>query len=609
MKYGFAVFLAALLIAAAAPLSGRPVNDADAYTRFSMGVYYLYEGQLATAREQFLLTLRTTTDPPALLYTILSEISDMMGEQKVAREYAFKALEVDPDNEIALSMAALFLISEREFAKASEYLETLNRKKPEDLQTLYYLAEAYSGLGNENKLLDLYPQILRLKPELFEVRLNLAYLYTKKGDFYRAKIEYRKVLEREPENEKAIFYLTYIYLSEGNADEASALFKRLDEKNLLNDEMLEDYVQSVFAEGQDPRPIVDRIRDKDSLKGVTKGILSFLEGNYDEAKSLFEKELEIDAGSLPALTGLVRIAEKKGNRDMEAKWRTVLAGSYYDVRNLDEALDQALKARDLDPQNLENQYLLGEIYQSMGKKNEALAEYEHFRDRAEEKGDIYLKLAFLYDEMKNHGEAANNFLRALELQPDNAELLYYLGIEYRILGDHEKAAKAFTKAVELDGQNALYHFYLGASLERLGQIDEAIRSLERSVQLNEKNPAALNYLGYLLADRGVRLADAKTFITMALSIDPENGAYLDSMGWVYYKQLDFQKAREYLESAVRFMDESEAENYLIYDHLGDAYRGIGMLDEALDAWGKALKLKDVEDIRNKIKELEREINK
>jgi hypothetical protein len=60
---------------------------------------------------------------------------------------------------------------------------------------------------------------------------------------------------------------------------------------------------------------------------------------------------------------------------------------------------------------------------------------------------------------------------------------------------------------------------------------------------------------------------------------------------------------------VRFMDESEAENYLIYDHLGDAYRGIGMPDKALDAWGKALKLKDVEDIRNKIKELERKINK
>jgi len=609
MKYGFVVFLAALLITAAVPLSGRPVNDVDAYTRFAMGVYYLYEGQLATAREQFLLTLRTTTDPPALLYTILSEISDMMGEQKKAREYAFKALEVDPENEMALSMAALFLISEREYAKASEYLETLNRKKPEDLQTLYYLAEAFSGLGNEDKLLDLYPQILRLKPELVEVRLNLAYLYTKKGDFFRAKVEYRKALEQEPENEKAIFYLTYIYLSEGNADEASALFKRLDEKNLLNDEMLEDYVQSVFAEGQDPRPIVDRIRGKDSLKGVTKGILSFLEGDYDEAKSLFEKELESDAGSIPALTGLVRIAEKKGNRDMEAKWRTVLAGSFYDMRNLDEALDQALKVRDFDPQNLENRYLLGEIYQSMGKKKEALVEYEHFRDRAEEKGDIYLKLAFLYDEMKNHGEAANNFLRALELQPDNAELLYYLGIEYRILGDHEKAAKMFTKAVELDGQNALYHFYLGASLERLGRIDEAIRSLERSVQLNEKNPAALNYLGYLLADRGVRLADAKTFITMALGTDPENGAYLDSMGWVYYKQLDYQKAREYLESAVRFMDETEAENYLIYDHLGDAYRGIGMLGEALDAWGKALKLKDVEDIRKKKKELEREINK
>jgi tetratricopeptide (TPR) repeat protein len=594
-----------------APVVSFPAVPSDALTRFSMGYYHLYSGDLDKARQEFELALRLTPDPPAILYTVLAEIADMTGDETKAREYAFSALETDPENESALSMAALFLLQDKEYEKALEYLERLNRIKPGDLQTLYYMAEAYDGLGREEKLVDLYAQILAINPSLVDVRLNLGYLYTKRGDFKRAKVEYRKVLETEPENEKAVFYLTYILLSEGNSEEASALFGKLDGKKLLNDEMLEDYAGAVFVDGQDPRAILSRIppQSRESLKDVTKGIFLFLDGEYDEAKKHFEREIEKDSGSLAALTGLVRVAEKKDNRDMENHWRFVLAGTFFDLRNLEKALDEALKVKMMDPDLLENRYLLGDIYSSSGKKNEALQEYLYFRDKSEEKGDVYVKLGFLHDELKSHQESAANFLKAIELSPKNDELYYYLGVEYRILGDHERAAESFLKAAELNGRNAFYSFYLGASLERLGRIDEAIRHLEKSVQLDEKNPAALNYLGYLLADKGIRLPEAKTFIEKALAMDPKNGAYLDSLGWVYYRLSDYDKAREYLESAVDNMDRKEAENYLIYDHLGDVYRKMGMTSEAHEAWEKALDLKDVEEIKLKIERLEKETRK
>jgi tetratricopeptide (TPR) repeat protein len=540
---------------------------------------------------------------------VLAEVADITGDEKKAREYAFRAVEIDPENASALSMAALFLIQEKEFAKALEYLEAVNRKKPGDLQTLYYMAEANSGLGREDKLVDLYTQILTLNPALVDVRLNLGYLYTKRGDFKRAKVEYRKVLETDPENEKAVFYLTYILLSEGNADEASALFGKLDDKKLLNDEMLEDYAATVFVDGQDPRAILSRIpvQSREALKDVTKGVFLFLDGKYDEAKILFEKEIEKDSGNLAALTGLVRIAEKKDNRDMEKHWRFVLAGSFFDLRNLERALEESLKVKLMDPDFLENRYLLGDVYSSSGKKNEALQEFMYFRDRSEEKGDVYIKLGFLYDELKNHEESVKNFIIAIELTPKSDELYYYLGVEYRIIGDHERAAQAFLRATELNDGNAFYSFYLGASLERLGRLDEAIRQLETSVRLDDKNPAALNYLGYLLADKGVRLQEAKTFIEKALAMDPKNGAYLDSLGWVYYRLSDYVRAKEYLERAVDYMDTKEIENYLIYDHLGDVYQKMGMKTEAIEAWKKAIELKAVEEIKLKIGKLEKEL--
>jgi tetratricopeptide (TPR) repeat protein len=131
-------------------------------------------------------------------------------------------------------------------------------------------------------------------------------------------------------------------------------------------------------------------------------------------------------------------------------------------------------------------------------------------------------------------------------------------------------------------------------------IEQAIVNLDRSVQLDDSSAAVLNYLGYLLADEGKRLDEARGLIEKALFIDPENAAYLDSMGWVLYRLRDFDGAKEYLENAVQFMDVSDEENYVIYEHLGDVYYMTGQVQEAVEAWEEALEMKFSEEIRNKI---------
>jgi tetratricopeptide (TPR) repeat protein len=126
------------------------------------------------------------------------------------------------------------------------------------------------------------------------------------------------------------------------------------------------------------------------------------------------------------------------------------------------------------------------------------------------------------------------------------------------------------------------------------------------VSLDDSRAEVLNYLGYLLADEGKRLDEARELISRALSIDPENAAYLDSMGWVLYRLRDFNGAKEYLESAVQFMDVSDEENYVIYDHLGDVYYEIGRVREAVEAWEEALAMKHTEEIREKIEAARKE---
>ena len=100
------------------------------------------------------------------------------------------------------------------------------------------------------------------------------------------------------------------------------------------------------------------------------------------------------------------------------------------------------------------------------------------------------------------------------------------------------------------------------------------------------SPATLNYLGYMFADRGIKLDEALTMIQKAVDSDPISGAYLDSLGWVYYKMNRLTEAEQYLKKAVRFASTDST----MHDHLGDLYNKIMKYPEAASEWQKAIQL-------------------
>jgi len=103
--------------------------------------------------------------------------------------------------------------------------------------------------------------------------------------------------------------------------------------------------------------------------------------------------------------------------------------------------------------------------------------------------------------------------------------------------------------------------------------------------LNASNASALNYLGYMFADRGVKLEEAHTLIHKALELEPQNGAYLDSMGWVYFRMGNLSEAESYLLRALDRVTHDPA----IHDHLGDVYFKAGRLKDAISQWQFSLK--------------------
>lgn len=93
----------------------------------------------------------------------------------------------------------------------------------------------------------------------------------------------------------------------------------------------------------------------------------------------------------------------------------------------------------------------------------------------------------------------------------------------------------------------------------------------------------LNYYGYMLADRGVRLDEAQSMIQKAVDQDPNSYAYLDSLGWVYYKQGKYTQAEDYLRRAIAL----EGDDPTVLSHLGEVYLKLGQDQQAEDALQKS----------------------
>jgi tetratricopeptide (TPR) repeat protein len=120
----------------------------------------------------------------------------------------------------------------------------------------------------------------------------------------------------------------------------------------------------------------------------------------------------------------------------------------------------------------------------------------------------------------------------------------------------------------------------GAMFEREKNYDAAEKAFRSVLMADPDNAGAMNYLGYMYADRNIRLEEAQQLISKALDLDPDNGAYEDSLGWVLYRLNRLDQAVEQLRLAV----DKVGSDPTVHDHLGDVYFKQGKIREAIQQW-------------------------
>jgi tetratricopeptide (TPR) repeat protein len=159
------------------------------------------------------------------------------------------------------------------------------------------------------------------------------------------------------------------------------------------------------------------------------------------------------------------------------------------------------------------------------------------------------------------------------------------------------SAELIAKQNEPDKLNAQFYFQIGSACERAKDIEQAVKHFRHALELEPDFAEALNYLGYMWAERGENLNEARTMIERALKQEPKNAAFLDSMAWVLYKQNKPADALPYMKKAIELNKDPDA---TLQDHLGDIFAAMKRMDEAREAWQKSLKLEPKDEIRKKI---------
>jgi tetratricopeptide (TPR) repeat protein len=227
--------------------------------------------------------------------------------------------------------------------------------------------------------------------------------------------------------------------------------------------------------------------------------------------------------------------------------------------------------------------------------------------------DKNLKLA-LATQLADDGKAEEGIQTAKSLlknSADDRETYISLSNIYSRLKRWKDAEDALAKADKLSvkPEEKQYIFFLqGAMYERQKKYDLAEQMFRQVLQQDPNNTMTLNYLGYMLADHNMRLEEALNLIKKALNLDPQNGAYLDSLGWAYFKLGNYDLAEENLRKAA----EKTPNDATVQDHLGELYAKTGQLrmaathwERALDEWNKSVAADvDQQDVARVQKKLE-----
>ncbi|MFN3532252.1 MAG: tetratricopeptide repeat protein [Candidatus Brocadia sp.] len=272
---------------------------------------------------------------------------------------------------------------------------------------------------------------------------------------------------------------------------------------------------------------------------------------------------------------------------------------YFEKNDIKKALEYFLRVKEADPNLSFASFYLTLCYDALRDYDNAIKEAKVFLEKEPDNWVMHLALSEIYEKTNDGSKQSEEIKKITEILKKNIDAVSKNPKEYFLLSqiyrnqrkiDEAIAVVENMKLIPLDKETTRdIHFLLANLYYEEQRFDRVEEELQMTLKLDPDFHEANNFLGYLLVENNRNLDEAIQLINKALKAQPRNGAYLDSLGWAYYKKAQVEERDDYLImalqkllEAIQFMEEPD-----IYDHIGDVQYSLGNWDEAVKFWGKA----------------------
>ena len=557
------------------PAPAAPVDDErfrlQAATReaarvvFAEGVYLREAGKSRRALQLFSDAVRLDPEDPALRLALTRQYLQLGAIQEAAGlldQFAAR-FELSPDEN--LLAARLHVVAGRDSAAAVN-LQAALAADSSMVDAWLLRGRLLLDAGQLPEALVSLQRAAQLEPYRAATHLRLADCHARMGEREQAEADYLKAIQFDPAMQAARAALATLYREDGRLDEAITVYQQV----LLQEPNHEATISSLLELLLDTR-------------------------RYEDASRL--------------LAPRHRDAVLDQRQQYIYGWLLLQLG---DLESAQSVLEPLSDLRGVD-------VLLGELAMRRDQPEQARKHFEAAVRKSPDECAAHVSLvgAMLRELRDESGRldrsASQDSVRAVlstasEVTPPDAyRCNLLLGIAYAQVRDFEAALPHLEATYALNPRDTDVLFNLAMAHQELGHFETALRYGRDVLVLEPENPAALNFVGYILAERGIELADSEEMIRRALAVEPENGYYVDSLGWLYYQRGQYEQAAFELERAVELTDNNDP---IILEHLGDAYMKMGRLDGAFRVYEQSRGLAPSNDtLLDKIRELEKRLGK
>lgn len=481
-----------------------------------------------------------------------------LGEDESAVRILLKCLDANPTEIEAHEIISKIYITQRKWDLAENMLQQILRQDSTNLESYYDLILVYSQNNDTDKLTKTYQQILSLQeihdPQIY---LNLADIYLDLNRIEDAAEIYRQFIEVESDG----IYEGLGYYGLG-----------------FTSEILKDTTAAIESYHRALELTPDMSQARDHLIQ-----LYILRQKWENALQLCQEKIDRDSTELDSWLDTIYIYQQKGD--------TLLA------------LQTLGKTKDLFADDWRVYSFSGHFYMDNQQFDLAHQEFIKVTELAPEiiSGWLYSGICLVYLDSLDHSQYY--FQKVLDIESDDPMANYYMGSVMTQLSRNTEAISYLEKALENNQDWISVISTLAGIYDQLKNYEKSDSLFNEALRLDPDNALINNNYGYSLSERGIRLDEAMVMAQIALEQDPENGAFLDTMGWIYYKIGEYEKALEFVQKAYSIRQESA----IIADHLGDIYDKLDIKEKAQKAWEEALELdQDNQDILKKLNRITEE---